>query len=511
MTQREPKRRTRRLLAVGIGGLLAIALFELVLQVGAYALWRRGGREVGADGPAAVVLCVGDSFTYGLGASAPDAAYPAQLQRSLDAAAPDRFHVVNGGRAGQSTADVLRRLPAQLAEHRPAHVVVMAGYNDRWKKPDLLAPTDLPPADEAPGFVWRWRTLELARRIVGALRGDGPGEPAGGAEALYGNWAGDDLQVWFGRDGLCVVAGITAPFRIDGDVVEIGNRDVTRVRWERLEDDRLRLCGGPLPESGVTLQRTAATVDAARVGRRVLEAQTDAAPMSADEVERACGVLREHPEDSPLWWRVAAAAGRGVATQQVLETVRRALEVLPEGDPWRAGLLRIRAGLLEATEPDLAFAALLEAALVDGAEETIASWLDAHDSGDARAAYRRALARVSAGPAEVTRLDAMFERAIVPPERVGAVLATHLESIVDLARAAGSSAWIATYPMREPLVDPAIRAGAARSDARLVDVTAAFDATTRPHDELFVMDGHCSDAGYALVARTVAAALLAGR
>ena len=59
MTQREPRRRSRRVLAVGIGALLAIGLFELVLQIGAFALWQRGGREVAADGAAAVVLCVG--------------------------------------------------------------------------------------------------------------------------------------------------------------------------------------------------------------------------------------------------------------------------------------------------------------------------------------------------------------------------------------------------------------------------------------------------------------------
>jgi lysophospholipase L1-like esterase len=70
-----------------------------------------------------VVLALGDSITHGTGAAA-EAAYPAQLAR-LSA-----WKVVNGGVPGDTSAQALARLPALLAEHRPALVIVSLGGND---------------------------------------------------------------------------------------------------------------------------------------------------------------------------------------------------------------------------------------------------------------------------------------------------------------------------------------------------------------------------------------------
>jgi lysophospholipase L1-like esterase len=70
-----------------------------------------------------VVLALGDSITHGTGAAA-EAAYPAQLAR-LSA-----WKVVNGGVPGDTSAQALARLPALLAEHKPALVIVSLGGND---------------------------------------------------------------------------------------------------------------------------------------------------------------------------------------------------------------------------------------------------------------------------------------------------------------------------------------------------------------------------------------------
>jgi len=71
----------------------------------------------------AVVLALGDSITHGSGAT-PEAAYPAQL------AALTGWNVVNGGVTGDTAAQAQARLPALLAEHRPALVIVSLGGND---------------------------------------------------------------------------------------------------------------------------------------------------------------------------------------------------------------------------------------------------------------------------------------------------------------------------------------------------------------------------------------------
>ena len=70
-----------------------------------------------------VVLALGDSITYGTGA-APEAAYPAQLAQLTG------WTVINGGVPGDTSAQALARLPALLAEHQPALLIVSVGGND---------------------------------------------------------------------------------------------------------------------------------------------------------------------------------------------------------------------------------------------------------------------------------------------------------------------------------------------------------------------------------------------
>jgi acyl-CoA thioesterase-1 len=82
-------------------------------------------RAAGASALAAgtTVLALGDSITHGSGADAA-AAYPAQL------AALTGWNVINGGVPGDTAAQALERLPALLAEHRPALVILSIGGND---------------------------------------------------------------------------------------------------------------------------------------------------------------------------------------------------------------------------------------------------------------------------------------------------------------------------------------------------------------------------------------------
>lgn len=77
----------------------------------------------------ATVLALGDSLTFGTGA-APEAAYPAVLARLTG------WNVVNAGVPGHVSAQALERLPALLAEHRPALVLVGIGGNDLLRRMD---------------------------------------------------------------------------------------------------------------------------------------------------------------------------------------------------------------------------------------------------------------------------------------------------------------------------------------------------------------------------------------
>ncbi|WP_088286602.1 GDSL-type esterase/lipase family protein [Ideonella sp. A 288] len=77
--------------------------------------------------PGATVLALGDSLTQGTGAP-PEAAYPAVL------AGLTGWQVVNAGVSGNTSAQGLDRLPALLAEHRPALVLLGLGGNDLLRR-----------------------------------------------------------------------------------------------------------------------------------------------------------------------------------------------------------------------------------------------------------------------------------------------------------------------------------------------------------------------------------------
>jgi len=72
------------------------------------------------------VLALGDSLTYGYGAS-PAESYPAQLQKLTG------WDIINGGISGDTSAQALSRLPA-LLQRQPKLVIISIGGNDFLRK-----------------------------------------------------------------------------------------------------------------------------------------------------------------------------------------------------------------------------------------------------------------------------------------------------------------------------------------------------------------------------------------
>lgn len=97
-----------------------------LIAAGALALSGCGRKKpaAGVALPAgSTVLALGDSITFGTGADS-TTAYPAQL------AALAGWNVVNAGVPGDTATQAVERLPALLAEHKPALVILSAGGND---------------------------------------------------------------------------------------------------------------------------------------------------------------------------------------------------------------------------------------------------------------------------------------------------------------------------------------------------------------------------------------------
>jgi len=95
----------------------------LVLAATLGACGRKPAATAAALPAGATVLALGDSITAGVGADAA-ASYPAQL------AALTGWNVVNGGVSGDTSAQAADRLPALLADHKPALVIVSISGND---------------------------------------------------------------------------------------------------------------------------------------------------------------------------------------------------------------------------------------------------------------------------------------------------------------------------------------------------------------------------------------------
>ena len=86
--------------------------------------------ELDAGEPLTIVA-LGSSSTEGAGASSARASYPARLQALLRAALPGvELRVINAGRSGETTADMLARLESDVLAHDPDLVIWQAGANE---------------------------------------------------------------------------------------------------------------------------------------------------------------------------------------------------------------------------------------------------------------------------------------------------------------------------------------------------------------------------------------------
>ncbi|MCS6779414.1 MAG: SGNH/GDSL hydrolase family protein [Geminicoccaceae bacterium] len=88
------------------------------------------------------IVALGSSSTEGTGASRPEHAWPARLEAILDARFPkDEVEVVNRGKGGETAAQNLARLEADVIRLAPDLVIWQVGTNDALQglEPELVA------------------------------------------------------------------------------------------------------------------------------------------------------------------------------------------------------------------------------------------------------------------------------------------------------------------------------------------------------------------------------------
>jgi lysophospholipase L1-like esterase len=236
----------RRLLLATVVPLIVV---EIVLQLAALAVATfASSREHAGSGDCAV-LCIGDSNTYGLGASRCDCSYPAVLETLLrDARDGGPARVENAGWPGRNSRSALELLPRHLQEFRPRRVAILLGTNDFWSHPDPVEIAKLgdppPSGGSSSGFRLEWRLPRLIALLVFSPEVQGFFIPAGRATTgalLVGTWRAGSSQLELRADGSACFDG--APLRwtlAPKSIVFVGAGAPTPVGW-RLENDRLAL------------------------------------------------------------------------------------------------------------------------------------------------------------------------------------------------------------------------------------------------------------------------------
>lgn len=116
-----------------VGGLLITGVvLEFLLQIASLSAGPRAISRLEWSGRI-VLLCVGDSCTYGLHCL-PDEAYPTQLQKCLERRKPGRYRVLNRGLPGMNTTQIAASLELWIARYLPHVVVFCAGANNYWNR-----------------------------------------------------------------------------------------------------------------------------------------------------------------------------------------------------------------------------------------------------------------------------------------------------------------------------------------------------------------------------------------
>ena len=123
----------RRLLAFFLGLFFLLLILEMTLRIVGYVhnaknIEKQYKRLINAKD---LIICVGDSFTESFGSSDGND-YPSQLERIINQHSTRHFDVLNFGRSGKNTAQILMEVPLYIKNYKPRLIVLMAGSANYW-------------------------------------------------------------------------------------------------------------------------------------------------------------------------------------------------------------------------------------------------------------------------------------------------------------------------------------------------------------------------------------------
>lgn len=529
--------------------LLAAAVFfaatELLLQLAAFVVSWSLPSPVQVQGPS--VVCLGDSYTAGIGATSPANSYPAQLEQQLAQRGRAELRVVNGGCPGQDSAFLVRQVPNLLQPQTRVLCVLMA-FNDTWSRPARIEWSEL---QALPGqaqqndygrFEWRWRTgrlLALCGRFFANSWHRSSADAASPVAAVTPSIGDADAGFALLQGAQLIVEPAELPTFAAPPPAALQQR-LGAVEQQFFRGDgrqALSMAQALVAEHAdcAAAQKTVAVAahlagqhERAQAALQVL-AEAAAQDVVASEnlvialqatgrTEQAVVAARAHLQREPR--SVAAALvlqdalyqlGRTEEFAQVAPGALRLCGRLFVGQS--AMIARHLAVVVGARDPEHAAVLLVAAALLDGNVALTRAKVSAL-RGAVTLAQLGAALDLARPAAEATR-SALRQVLTAAHADDGsevlwaATLEHHLLLIGRLCAERGTQMILLGYPFAHAELERVQRSVAAQLGVPFVAVRERFDRElqTRSHDELFVRNGHCSDAGYAILAELAAAAI----
>jgi lysophospholipase L1-like esterase len=487
-------------------------LLELALQLGhVIVVLTHSPRDSTSAGSAVTVLCVGDSYTFGVGANSPEGSYPGQLQEILIDRLGSEIRVSNAGWPSQNSYDVVSRLQSQLESSSPAFVSILVGTNDDWKYPRRFRPESVvTKKDATPTGRLRLelRTAKLVRILLGDRSSVDLGQRIDDGASL-------DSSEPTGPVPPATRARELLRQSRYGEVLEAVKAGLETHSESRQELRRLEL---------LALGRLGRLNEAAQIAREFeglyerdptmnnaeyLLAALENTGQRKLSYELATSLTERYPE-LVLAWRIVAwrAQDRGDAETAVTAFETALTHTPVEDRTLRADTMRSLASVVKNREPDRTARLLVDAMLLDGeATRTVGTLRMAlGDQADSLAATY--LATLDLSDRDQRLVEDLL--AGLGEDHSWDIAAANLEEIVEATLAAGAKPILLSYPFC-PEDLGAIQSRVAREKGTLwVDVCSRFEREleTRPWNELFVSDGHCTEAGYEIIADLVADAVL---
>ncbi len=173
MTEFEMRTVLKKIGLIFFGFAIALILLEVGLRIAGYLTIlsqnraARTGIDFGDENQYRI-LCIGESTTAQIFVNGKGEAWPAQMERILNATekGPRRYKTVNKGVPGTVTAFILANLKDQLERYRPQLVVSMMGINDRAS----VLTYDEKPMSRLAMFFGSFRVVKFFRIFTNAAR-----------------------------------------------------------------------------------------------------------------------------------------------------------------------------------------------------------------------------------------------------------------------------------------------------------------------------------------------------